>query len=176
MAAKEVPSIEQESQAGLAGLVGENLGIGQARVVIDGQVQVFPALAALLARARVALARAVPSDAVADAQGAAEFLDVDMDHFAWGFLFVADNLWLGVQGRQVAQSAGFSNPGHGGARQADLGRNLPERLADAAQDLHLGPLISGRAGLQLARPAGAVGKPRRPFGGITGEPFVHAYG
>ena len=64
MAAKEAHGIEQECQAGLAGLVGEDLGIGQAGMVVDRQMQVFPALAALFAGARVALAGPVARDAV----------------------------------------------------------------------------------------------------------------
>ena len=56
VAAKEAQGIEQETQAGLAPLVREDLGVGQARVVVDRQMQVFPALAALFARTRSALA------------------------------------------------------------------------------------------------------------------------
>lgn len=63
MAAKEVQGIEQEGQAGLAGLVVENLGMGQARMVIDGQMQMLPTLAPALARAPIALAGAVADDA-----------------------------------------------------------------------------------------------------------------
>lgn len=59
VAAKEAQGVEQEGQAGLAGLVGEYLGTGQAGVVIDRQMQTLPALAAVLARPCVALAAAV---------------------------------------------------------------------------------------------------------------------
>jgi hypothetical protein len=52
---------------------------------------------------------------VANALNPTQLLDVDMDHLAWGFLFVADDLGLGVKRGQVAQSAGFSDAGHRGA-------------------------------------------------------------
>ena len=38
VAAEKAQGIEQESQAGFAGLVGENPGTGQARVVVDRQM------------------------------------------------------------------------------------------------------------------------------------------
>jgi hypothetical protein len=66
--------LEEGNRAGLA-LVGEDLGSGQARGVIDRDVQVFPADAA------VAVDHAGPAagDAVADAGDPAELLGVDVD-------------------------------------------------------------------------------------------------
>ena len=62
-------------------------------------------------RARVALARSVFDDAVADARNAARLLDVDIVHLRGGGLFVADGLGLGVERGQVAQTAGFLDAG-----------------------------------------------------------------
>ena len=76
----------------------------------------------------------------------------------------------------MAQTFRFSDPGDGGARQEDLARDLPERLAEAAQGLHLAPLVVRCAALQLARAAGAVCKPRHPLKGMAGKPFVHGCG
>ena len=110
MAAKEAQGIEQEAQAGLAGLVGEYLGIGQAGMVIDRQMLILPALAARFAPARVALAGPVAhcpagdclqsprgGDAVADTLDPAQLLDVDMDHRTRSVLFMADDLGPGVK-------------------------------------------------------------------------------
>ena len=148
----------------------------------------IPALAAVLARAGVALSGAVPhcpagdclqsprgGDAVADAVDAAQLLDVDMDHLAGGVLFVTDDLGLGVERGQVAQPTGFSDPGHRGAGQADRGRDPPERLADATQDLDRCPLVIGCAGLHLVRAAGAILQPCLSLGSMAGHPFAHCH-
>ena len=57
--------------------VRQDLGVGQARGVIDGDVDKLPAGAAL-----VAPSAAIAADTVADAVGTAELLDIDMDEFA----------------------------------------------------------------------------------------------
>ena len=136
----------------------------------------IPALAAVFAPARVALAPAVTGDAVTDALDAAELLDVDMDHLAWGFLFIADDFGLGVKRGQLAETTGLSDPGCGGARQADRGCNLPERLTDAPQSLDLDAMVTRRPGLQSARATGAVRKARFPLADIPGEPFIDGRG
>lgn len=97
VAAMKAQGIEQEGQAGFAGLVGEYLGIGEARVVIDRQVQVFPALAALFSAARIALSGSVAGNVEAYALDSAQFPDVDVDHLAGGVPFGADDLELGVK-------------------------------------------------------------------------------
>ena len=51
-------------------------------MIVDGQIQIFPALAALLAAARRALPGAIAGDAMSDPFDAAELLDVDMDQLA----------------------------------------------------------------------------------------------
>ena len=59
-------------------LVGVDLGERQARVVVDADMDIFPAIA-LAAPTRIGLAGAIAGDAMAWALEAAEFLDVDMN-------------------------------------------------------------------------------------------------
>ncbi len=46
VAAEEPQGVEEEGEAGGPGLVGQDLGVGQPRMVVDGQVQELPADAA----------------------------------------------------------------------------------------------------------------------------------
>src|SRR4051794_38149443 len=58
-------------------LVDQDLTVGHAASIADGDVEILPVGAAL-----VALCGAIAGDAVADASDAAELLDVDVDEFA----------------------------------------------------------------------------------------------
>lgn len=80
----------QEGYGVLLAFGGPQLCVGQAGAVIDGDVEVFPA-EPLAEGAPVALTGAVAGEAVPDPVDAAEFLDVDMDQFAWLFALVADD-------------------------------------------------------------------------------------
>ena len=68
----------EEGDGALLFLVGQDLREGDARGVVDADMDELPAGAAGL----VALAAAVAGDAVADALEAAELLDVDVDQLA----------------------------------------------------------------------------------------------
>src|SRR4051812_49853229 len=63
----------EEGYGAFLALVGQHGGEGQPRGIVDGDVEVFPAGAAL-----AALPDAVAGDAVADAVDRAKLLDVDM--------------------------------------------------------------------------------------------------
>jgi hypothetical protein len=65
----------EEGAGAFFALVGQELGIGEAGSVIDGDVQVLPAD---VARA----AGEIAVDGMADAPDAAELLGVDVDQFA----------------------------------------------------------------------------------------------
>jgi hypothetical protein len=87
-----------EGDGALLALVGEQFRTGQARGVIDGDVDLFPAGAAL-----VALAGSIAGDAMADAADATKLLDVDVDQFAGLFPFTADDLGWWIKRRQSTQ-------------------------------------------------------------------------
>src|SRR6266446_6473639 len=66
----------EESDDTAGGFIREELGEGEARVIVDGDVEVFPTCAAGV------IALAVAGDAVARAHDAGEFLDVEMEQIA----------------------------------------------------------------------------------------------
>ncbi len=43
VASKEAQDVEAKAQAGGALFVGKNVGVGDARVIVDRQMQIFPA-------------------------------------------------------------------------------------------------------------------------------------
>jgi hypothetical protein len=69
VSSKEAQSVEQEAQAGASFLVGQDFRVGEARMVVDREMHMFPADSA-----SVALARPVAGDPVADAIELAELL------------------------------------------------------------------------------------------------------
>src|SRR5699024_1860738 len=80
-----------EAGGGFFALIGQDLGVGQPGVVIDGVVQVHVARAPVgLCAGLVAVASSASEDLVASAVGDASlFLDVDVDHLTGPGPFVA---------------------------------------------------------------------------------------
>lgn len=74
----------QEREGTLGLLVGEDVGESDARCIVDADMHVFPANAAL-----VVLAGPVAGDAMSDPIKAAEALDVEVDQAAWLGILVA---------------------------------------------------------------------------------------
>ena len=87
----------EEGHGALLPLIGQDLREGQARGVVDGDVDKLPADAT-----RLALSATVAGDAMADAVEAAELLDVDVDQLAGRLPLVAAH---GLGGIEVAQAA-----------------------------------------------------------------------
>src|SRR5262245_45176983 len=85
-------ALEEGDRAFLA-LVGQDLGEGEARGVVDADVEEVPADAAFPAAP-------VTDDAVADAVDPAQLLDVDVDELAGPLALVADRLGPGVEGAE----------------------------------------------------------------------------
>jgi hypothetical protein len=71
-------------------LVEHHLGKGNARVIVDADVQVFPARP-LTASSCVALASTITGDAMADLIEPSKLFDIDVDQFAWAFTLVASD-------------------------------------------------------------------------------------
>src|SRR3954454_23156695 len=99
----------QEADRGRGFLVCEYLGVGEAAVVVDGDVHVFVAGGAARRSCRVAQPRGVVLRAAAHAPAGAaddpaELLDVDVDELPWPGALVADN-------RLEPEAAQATNPG-----------------------------------------------------------------
>src|SRR5687767_6095132 len=77
MGLEEGEGAGEEGAGALLPLVGKNLGVGEAGGIVDADVQVLPADAAVFDHAAM-----LAGDAVADAVDLAELLGVDVDEFA----------------------------------------------------------------------------------------------
>src|SRR5258708_3075640 len=137
----------QEGDGALFLLVGHDLAEGQARGIVDGDVDELPADAAA-----VALAGAVAGDAVTDPVEAAELLDIEMDHLAGVLALVTDHRRRRLQIPYTAEAETLEHPAHGGRRDAGLlgdllaGPTLAPQFGDA-----IGDRFRGRS-MQAMRP------------------------
>ncbi|WP_341204400.1 hypothetical protein [uncultured Sphingomonas sp.] len=89
-------AFEEGGGVGLA-LGGQHFGIGQARCVIDADMEEVPA--DTLRAAELAVA----GDAVAGGGEASELLDVEVDHIARRRMLVADHRWPGIEQLELAE-------------------------------------------------------------------------
>jgi hypothetical protein len=167
--ANQASARSRKATAVLLAFARQDLGVGEPRGVVDGDVQVLPA-DALDAIAPVA------GDAVARAGDAAELLGVDVDELARPLAFIADGRRRGLEGREAAEPEAAQ---HG----ADRGAGKPERAGDgrAGQALAPQPLdrgdapdrqamaaSGGRRAPVVKHPLAARPMPRQP---LVGAPF-----
>src|SRR5258706_2244422 len=85
-------------------LVGEDVGTRYPGMVIDGDVDEFPACALT-----AAIAGAASSDAMANTVEAAEFFDVEMDDFAGPLALVARVGFLRLEAGDADEAAAFEH-------------------------------------------------------------------
>jgi hypothetical protein len=85
-------------------------------VIVDGQVQIFPA-----DPAGVALAASVAGDPVADAIELAQLFNVDVDDLAWMLAFIAANGLGRLKRGETVQAEPAQDAAGGRRRHPDLG-------------------------------------------------------
>ena len=73
--------------------IGMDLAEGEARMVVNADMHIFPAIAANRPAARAGLARALARHTVARAFKSPRFPDVEMDQVTRGFAFIAAHLF-----------------------------------------------------------------------------------
>ncbi len=100
-------------------------------------MHVFPAWP-LAARTQVTLACAIAGDAVADLSELAELFNVDVDQFAGMLALIATDRLSRLQRREPVEAQSPQYPADRCRRDADLGRDLPARVALPAQGLDFG--------------------------------------
>ena len=165
---KKASARARKAQALSLLLVGEELGVGEPGGVVDGDVQMLPADAAV-----ASWPRAIAGDAVADAVDPAELLGVDVDELA-GMLRVRS----GCAGGLGSRAARRPRPRRRSTAPT-VERGMPSLAGDggAAHALPPQPLDLGdRLGRQAVRAARrrrlAVVKRRRAARPIARQPFV----
>src|ERR1700712_4027145 len=120
-------------------------------MVVDGEVEVFPAGPAALA-----LAGAVAGDAMTRPFEAPELLDVDVDQVTRPLALVAAHRLGPVQGRDAVEAETLQDAADGSGRDAQIPGDLPTGEALSAQGLD-GHHRGGRGGtMQGVRPRRAV--------------------
>src|SRR5579863_3820126 len=123
--AKESQGVEEKAQAGRAFLVGQDFRVGEARMVVDRQMQRLPAHPPSVAL----------TGAVADAIELAELLDVDVDDLAWGVALITANRLGRLERGQAVEAEALEDTADGGGRHADFGGDLLAGVAAPAQSL-----------------------------------------
>lgn len=110
-------------------LVWHDVDAGDARVIVDGDAREFPADAA-----RAALSAPVTGNAMAGPAEFSKLFDVEMDHLAGRFTFVARAWFARFDGRQQAEAALGEDARDGRGREAEPACDEALRVALAAQD------------------------------------------
>src|SRR6516225_2120762 len=106
---------DQERDGAFLRLVGEDLSTRYPRMVVDSDVDEFPACTLT-----AAIACAASGDAVAHAAETAE-LNVEMDDLAWFLALVAWMWLLQLEAGEPAEAAAFENARDAGFGDSDLG-------------------------------------------------------
>ena len=122
---------DQERDGAFLLLVGEDLSTRYPGMVVDSDVDEFPACTLA-----TAIARAATSDAVADAVEAAEFFDVEMDDFAGPLALVARVGFLRLEAGEPAEAAAFENARDTGFGDTELGCDVLLGAAFTSQTFH----------------------------------------
>ncbi len=156
----------QEGRGVLLSQARQDFGIGQARGVIDGHMQVLMA-----DPSRSMMAGVLAGDAMADAVDLAQGLDIEVDQLAGRGALVADHLGLRIKRGQPSQTQAAQHQTDGGARHAqgpgDLGSAHPlsTQLFDTRRQQRRGPArTSPRRRAAVVMPSlAAKPMPAQPF-------------
>src|SRR5207302_10899939 len=119
MGPEEAQRVEEKAQAGATLFVGQDFRVSHAGVVVDRQMQIFPA-----DPAAVALTLAIAGDAVADLLETTELFDIDVDDLAGVLALVAAYRLGRLQGRELVNAKPLQDTADGRRRHADITRNL----------------------------------------------------
>ena len=154
----------QESDGGLALLVGQHAGEGEAGVIVDGDVQSLPA-----GELRAAAATAIATNG--DLLIAGHALDVEMQQIAGSGMLVAHDGWSGMQMAPAVQLSPPQDAADGGGTEAGGLRDVigGTQLATQSDDLR-DPLRRGSArAMEWAR--GTVPQAGQSQSAVAAEPL-----
>jgi hypothetical protein len=130
VASEEVNGILEEGDGGVSLLIGKDLSEGQARVIVDGDVQGLPTRMFMLT---AAAAVAAPNDLLE----AGHALDVEMEEIAGKGMFIADHRGQGMQIAPAAKTSAAQNAADGGGTETGALRNVIGRTMLTAELDHL---------------------------------------
>jgi hypothetical protein len=121
----------EENDGALLALVGHDLDEGDARGVVNADVDKLPADAVVT----VNETRRAPGDAMSHRADASEFLDIEVDQFAGMLALVAPYRPGWLQGRDPVEAEPSQDAADGRRRHGDLGGDLLGRVALSSQSL-----------------------------------------
>src|SRR5882724_4330022 len=153
-------------------LVGHDLGEGDARVVVDSNMDELPA-EPFAPRSPIALPSTVAGDAVANAIDPAELLDVDVDHLARMLALIAARWLARLQRSDPVEPEPLEDAADGRRRQPQFGSDLLASVALPAKRLDLFNKRCRRRPVQAMRPRAAIAQSRQTFAMIPINPFAN---
>jgi hypothetical protein len=109
----------RESDGTLLAFTGQNLAVGEPAGVVDSDMKILPAGAAL-----IALAGAISGNAVADAVDTAELFDIEVDQLARHVALIAHDLWLDVECAEPPEAETAQHGADGRTGQVELACDL----------------------------------------------------
>ena len=120
----------QESDGGLALLVGQHAGEGEAGVIVDGDMQSLPA-------GELTAATAAAIAANGDLLIAGHALDVEVEQVAGRRMFVAHDRWGGMEMTPAVEMGAMENAADGGGTEMSGLGDLISGMQLAAKRDHL---------------------------------------
>ena len=155
----------KEARAAVAGLVVQDLDIGEPGMVVDADVDALPADAVLLAAPGA-------GDAVAGFVKAGELLDIEVDQIARSGALVAARRLLGRERGEAVQAEAHELGGDRRAGQMEAACDLLGGHPTLAQADDQGLPARGGPRRQVARPRRAIEQPGCTLAAVSGEPFA----
>ena len=155
----------QEGDGRVLALVGQDLGIGQTRPIIDADVDKLPADTA-------SPTPVVAGDAMANGTDSAKLLDVEVQELARKLLFVATDRLGGLKRCQTTEASPLEDAGHRRAWQAETSCDLATGQTLMTKSHNLGDLLFGCLARHPARTGRPIHEIRRAFGSGTSQPTV----
>ncbi len=110
--------------------VGQDLGVGHARGIVDGNVDELPADASNASGA-------ISMDAMADTADPAQLLDIDVDQLTWAISLIPQDWLLGLEAFEASQTVTGQDPGNRRVRKTHPHGDLRTGVAAPAQPDHL---------------------------------------
>jgi hypothetical protein len=158
----------EEGRCASGFLIFQNLREGDARGVVDANVNELPADAAA-----VALTCAVAGNPMADPIEAAKLLDVDMDQLAWVLALVASHGLGRIKIAEAAQAGALQDPADGCRRDTGLLGDMLPAEAPTAQGDNLGHDFGRRRAMEALGPGGPVHQSRHAPSLEASDPFAY---
>lgn len=150
-------------------MIGEDLGKGQTRVIVNGDVQGLPS-------GMLVLAAATTVGAPRDLLEAGHALDIEMEKIAGKGMFITHHRRQGMQIAPAAETSAEQNTADGGRTESGASRNLIRRaMLTAKFDDQLHPARRSGSGTTV-RTRGAVTQSGSSFLSITANPLGNGFG